>query len=56
MIIDCVKPPARNLGKLINDIAPAKTEWEKYYATMEYERIVWHDLWSYCRYIEVDNE
>lgn len=37
------------------DIVPAKHEWERAYARLEYQRIVWHDLWNFAKYIEVQN-
>ncbi len=39
--------------KLIHDIQPARTLWEKYYAKMEYKRIMWNDLWQPVKYVEV---
>ena len=41
--------------KKVWDITPARTERDKHYAHMEYMRIVWHDLWESCTYIEVKN-
>lgn len=37
------------------DIKAPKNKWERQYVHMEYMRIVWHDLWEACRYIEVTN-
>lgn len=37
------------------DVTPARSVWGRYYAHLEYKRIVWHDLWEYCQYIEVKN-
>lgn len=41
------------MTKLIHDITPARDLWEKYYAIMEYKRIVDHDLWEPTTYIDV---
>ena len=35
------------------DIVQPKNKWERRYAHMEYQRIVWHDLWQVTKYIEV---
>jgi hypothetical protein len=41
------------MTNLIHDITPAVTKDQRYYAHMEYMRIVWHDLWQATTYIEV---
>ena len=38
------------------DIVPARTQYERNLAHMEYMRIVWHDLWEATKYIEVSYE
>jgi hypothetical protein len=39
--------------KLIHDITPARNDWERHYARMEYMRIAYHDLWNPTTYIPV---
>lgn len=38
------------------DVVPARTKDERYYAHMEYMRIVWANLWEATTYIEVSYE
>lgn len=42
------------MANKIWDVVPAKDKWAKNYAKMEYDRIVWHDLWEACTYIPVE--
>lgn len=35
------------------DIVQPRDNWERNYARMEYQRIVWHDLWDATKYIPI---
>lgn len=44
------------MANKIWDIKPANDDWERYYAKLEYLRIMWHDLWNHATHIEVSYE
>lgn len=38
------------------DIKAPRDNWERNYARLEYQRIVWHDLWQPTTYVEVKDD